>query len=131
MPAQKFRWDESSGGDSAGERKYVMPRKKRARKTETATAQDSRDASKTGVKGSDRRRTYLEVILNTQRDSESKHQNDVDMTGAGAGTSGAATAASGTPAGTGTMSVKKAQEEAKRRMERIQRLWLSWALETT
>ena len=78
------------------------------------------------MKGSDRRRTYLEVILNTQRDSESKHQNDVDMTGAGAGTSGAATAASGTPAGTGTMSVKKAQEEAKRRMERIQRLWLSW-----
>ena len=27
------------------------PRKKRARKSETATAQDSRDASKTGVKG--------------------------------------------------------------------------------
>ena len=68
MPAQKFRWDESSGGESIGERKYVLPRKKHARKTETATAQDSRDTSKTGVKGSDRRRTYLEVVPNTQRD---------------------------------------------------------------
>ena len=62
MPAQKFRWNESSGGDSAGEWKYVMPREKRARKTETANAQDSKDTSMTGVKGSDRRRTYLEVI---------------------------------------------------------------------
>ena len=88
MPAQKFHWDESSGGDSAGEWRYVLPRKKRARKT--ATAQDSGDTSKTGAKGSDRRRTYLEVILNTQRDSESEQQNDVDMTGAGPGTSGAA-----------------------------------------
>ena len=67
LPAQKFRWDESSGGDSAGQWKYVLPRKKRARKT--ATAQDSGDTSKTGAKGSDRRRTYLEVILNSQRDS--------------------------------------------------------------
>ena len=82
MPAQKFRWDESSGGDSAGEWKYILPRKKRARKT--AIAQDSKDTSLTGVKGSDRRRTYLEVILNTQRDSESEQQTDVDMTGAGA-----------------------------------------------
>ena len=101
-----------------------MPRKKRARKTETATAQDSWDTSKTGVKGSDRRRTYLEVILNTQTDSESEQQNDVDMTGAGAGASGAAAAASGASAGTGTISVtgekEKAQEEAKRRTERIQ-----------
>ena len=118
MPAQKFRWDESSGGDSAGEWKYVLPRKKRARKT--ATAQDSKDTSLTGVKGTDRRRTYLEVILNTQRDSESEQQNDVDMTGAGAGASGAATAASGASAGTVTGEKKRAQEEAKRRMERIQ-----------
>ena len=119
MPAQKFRWDESSGGDSAGEWRYVLPRKKRARKT--ATAQDSGDTSKTGVKGSDRRRTYLEVILNTQRDSESEQQNDVDMTGAGAGASGAAAAASGgASAGTVTAEKKRAQEEAKRRMERIQ-----------
>ena len=85
------------------------------------TAQDSRDMSKTGVKGSDRRRTYLEVILNTQRDSESEQQNDVDMTAAGAGASGAAAAASGgASAGTVTAEKKKAQEEAKRRMERIQ-----------
>ena len=100
MPAQKCRLDESSGGDSAGEWKYVLPRKKRARKSETATAQNGRDASKTGAKGSDRRRTYLEVILNTQRDPESEQQNDVDMTGAGAGANGAATAASGASAGT-------------------------------
>ena len=85
MPAQKFRWDESSGGDSAGEWRCVLPRKKPARKSETATAQDSKDTSKTGVKGSDRRRTYLEVILNTQRDSENEQQNDVDMSGADAG----------------------------------------------
>ena len=104
MPAQKFRWDESSGGDSAGEWRYVLPRKD----------------SQTGAKGSDRRRTHLEVILNTQRDSESEQQNDVDMTGAGAGASGAATAASGASAGTVTGEKKKAQEEAKRRMERIQ-----------
>ena len=72
------------------------------------------------VKGSERRRTYLEVILNTQRDSESQ-QNDVDMTGAGAGASGAAAAASGgASAGTVTGEKKRAQEEAKRRMERIQ-----------
>ena len=64
IPAQKCRWDESSGGDSA-EWKYVLPRKKRARKT--ATAQDCGDTSKTGAKGSDRSRTYLEVNLNTQR----------------------------------------------------------------
>ena len=118
MPTQKFRWDESSGGDSAGEWRYVLPRKKRARKT--ATAQDSGDTSKTGAKGSDRRRTYLEVILSTQRDSESEQQNDVDTTGAGAGASGAATAASGASAGTVTGEKKKAQEEAKRRKERIQ-----------
>ena len=119
MPAQKFRWDESSGGDSAGEWRYVLPRKKRARKT--ATAQDSKDTSKTGAKGSDRRRTHLEVILNTQRDSESEQHNDVDMTGAGAGASGAAAAASGgASAGTVTAEKKRAQEEAKRRMERIQ-----------
>ena len=96
----------------------MLPRKKRARKS--ATAQDSRDVSKTGVKGSDRRRSYLEVILNTQRDSESEQQNDLDMTGAGAGASGAATAACGASAGTVTGEKKKAQEEAKRRMERIQ-----------
>ena len=121
MPAQKFRWDESSGGDSAGEWKYVLPRKKRARKSETVIAQDSRDTCKTLAKGSDRRRTYLEVILNTQRDSESEQQNDVDMTGAGAGASEAAAAASGgASAGTVTAEKKKAQEEAKRRMERIQ-----------
>ena len=121
MPAQKFRWDESSGGDSAGEWRYVLPRKKRARKSEAATAQDSRDTSKTGVKGSDRRRTYLEVILNTQRDSESEQQNDVDLIGAGAGASGAAAAASGGAfAGKVTAEKKRAQEEAKRRMERIQ-----------
>ena len=47
-----------------------MPREKRARKTETATAQDGKNTSKPGVKGADRRRTYLEVMLNTQRDSE-------------------------------------------------------------
>ena len=70
----------------------------------SATAQDSRDTSKNGVKGSDRRRTYLEVILNTQRDSESEQQNDVDMTGAGAGASGAAAAASG-GASAGTVTV--------------------------
>ena len=93
----------------------MLPRKKRARKT--ATAQDSKNTSLTGVKGSDRRRMYLEVILNTQRDSESEQQNDVDMTGAGAGASGAATAASGASV---TGEKKKAQEEAKRRMERIQ-----------
>ena len=73
------------------------------------------------MKGSDRRRTYLEVILNTQRDSESEQQNDVDMTGVGAGASGAVAAASGgASAGTVTAEKKKAQEEAKRRMERIQ-----------
>ena len=76
--------------------------------------------SQTGAKGSDRSRTHLEVILNTQRDSESEQQNDVDMTGAGAGASGAATAASGASAGMVTGEKKKAQEEAKRRMERIQ-----------
>ena len=108
------------GGDSAGEWRYVLPRKKRARKSETATTQDSKDTSKTGVKGSDRRRTYLEVVLNTQRDSESEQQNDVDMTGAGAGASGAAAAASGASAGTVTAEKKRAQEEAKRCMERIQ-----------
>ena len=121
MPAQKFRWDESSGGDSAGEWKYVLPRKQRAGKSEMVTAQDSRDTSKTEAKGSDRRRTYLEVILDTQRDSESEQQNDVDMTGAGAGASGAAAAASGgASAGTVTGEKKRAQEEAKRRMEKIQ-----------
>ena len=114
MPAQKFRWDESSGGDSAGEWRYVLPRKKRARKSETATAQDSRDTSKTGVKGCDRRRTYLEVILNTQRDSESEQQNDVDMTGAGAGASGAAAAASGgASAGTVTAEKKKSSRRSQ------------------
>ena len=119
MPAQKFRWDESSGGDSAGEWRYVLPRQKRARKT--ATAQDSGDTSKTGAKGSDRRHTYLEVLLNTHKDSESEQQNDVDMTGAGAGASGAAAAASGgASAGTVTAQKKRAQKEAKRRMERIQ-----------
>ena len=95
--------------------------KKRARKSEAATAQDSRDTSKTGVKWSDHRRTYLEVILNTQRDSESEQQNDVDMTGAGVGASGAAAAVSGgASAGTVTAEKKRAQEKAKRRMERIQ-----------
>ena len=120
MPAQKCRWDESSGGDSVGEWRCVLPRKKRARKSEMATAQDSKDTSKTGVKGSDRRRTYMEVILNTQRDSESEQQNDVDMTGAGGVASGAAAAASGASAGTVIGEKKRAQEEAKRRMERIQ-----------
>ena len=97
----------------------MLPRKKRARKT--ATAQDSKDMSLTGVKGSHCRRTYLEVILNTQRDPESEHQNDVDMIGAGAGANGAAAAASGgASAGTVTAEKKRAQEEAKRRMERIQ-----------
>ena len=119
MPARKFRWDESSSGDSAGEWRYMLPRKKRARKSEAATAQDSRDTSKTGVKGSDRRRTYLEVIMNTQRDSESEQQNDVDMNGAGAGASGAA-AASGASAGTVSGEKKRAQEEDKKRMVRIQ-----------
>ena len=51
-----------------------MPRETRARKTEAATAQDGKDTSKTGVKESDRLRTYLEVILNTQKDSESDQQ---------------------------------------------------------
>ena len=50
MPEQKFRWDEFSSGDGAGELLYVMPRKKRARKTETATAQDGQDKSETGTK---------------------------------------------------------------------------------
>ena len=58
-----------------------MPRKKRPRKTETVSAQDGPDKSKsksvTGVKGFERRRTYLEVILNTQKDSESEQLNDV------------------------------------------------------
>ena len=111
VTAQKFRWDESSGGGSAGEWKYVLPRKKRARKT--ATAQDSSDASKTGVKGSERRRTYLVVILNTHLDSQSEQQNDVDMTGAGAGASGAAAAASGgASAGTVTGEKKRATPRA-------------------
>ena len=44
----------------------------------------------------------------------------MDMTGTGAGASGAAAAASGASAGTVTGEKKKAQEEAKRRMERIQ-----------
>ena len=118
MPAQKFRWDESSSGDSTGEWKYVVPRKKRARKSETATAQDSRDTSKTGAKGV-RSPSYV-FGGHTQRDSESEQQNDVDMTGAGAGASGAATASSGASAGTVTGEKKKAQEEAIRRMERIQ-----------
>ena len=123
MPAQKFRWDESSVGDSAGEWRYVLPRKKRARKSEAATAQDSRDTSKTGVKGSDRRRTYLEVILNTQRDSESEQQNYVDMSGAGVGASGAAAAASGgASAGTVTAEKKRAQEKAKRRQAALTQL---------
>ena len=91
----------------------VATQEKRARKSETATAQDSRDASKTGAKGSDCRHTYLEVILNTQRDSESEQQNDVDITGAGAGASGAAAAASGASAGTVTGEKKKAQEEGR------------------
>ena len=101
-----------------------MPGKKRARKTETTTAQDGKDKSKskseTGVKGFERRRTYLAVILNTQRDSESEQQNDVDMVGADSGANGAA-AAFGPSAGTGVTSEiggkKRAQEEAKRRME--------------
>ena len=41
------------------------------------------------------------------------------MTGAGAGASGAAAAASGASAGTMTGEKKRAQEEAKRRVERI------------
>ena len=104
-----------------------MPRKKRARKTETATAQDGKDKSKskseTGAKWFERRRAYLEVILNTRRDSESEQHNDVDMVGADSGANGAA-AGSGPSAGSGVTSVtgdrKRAQEEAKRRMERIQ-----------
>ena len=124
MPAQKFRWDESSSGDSAGELRFVMPRKK----TETVSAQVVKDRKKSKsaieVKGFERRCTYLEVILNTQKDSESEQQNDVDMVGADSGANGAAAAASGASAGTGVTSVtgekKKAQEEAKRRMEGIQ-----------
>ena len=58
----------------------MLPRKKRARRM--ATAQDSGDTSKTGAKGSDRRRTYLEVI---DSESESEQQNDVDKTSAGVG----------------------------------------------
>ena len=50
----------------------------------------------------------------------SEQQNDVDMTGAGAGASGAAAAASGASAGTVTGEKKRAQEEVKRRVERIQ-----------
>ena len=42
MPAQKFHWDESSSGDGAGEWRYVMPRKKQARKTETVAVQDGK-----------------------------------------------------------------------------------------
>ena len=45
---------------------------------------------------------------------------NVDMAGAGAGASGAATAASGASAGTVTGEKKRAQEEAKRRKEKIQ-----------
>ena len=117
-----------------------MPRKKRARETETVTAQDCKDKSKsksvTEVKGFERRRTYLEVILNTQKDSESEQQNDVGMVGADSGANGAAVAASGASAGTGVRSVtgekKKAPEEAKRRMERIHlALTQFWDLETT
>ena len=93
-----------------------------ATKEETATTQDGKDKTKIGVKGSDRRRTYLGVILDTQRDSESEQQNDVGMVGADSGANGAA-AASGPSAGTGATSVtgekKRAPEEAKRRMERI------------
>ena len=107
-----------------------MPHKKRARKTETVTAQDGKDKSKSKsknvneVKGFERRRTYLELILNTQKDFESEQQNDVDMVGADPGATGAAAAASGASAGTGVTSVtgekKKAQKnEAKRRMARI------------
>ena len=95
---------------------------------ETVTAQDGKDKSESNsvseVKGFERRRTYLEVILNTQKDSESEQQNDVDMVGADFGANGAAPAASGASAGTGVTSVtgenQKAQEEAKRRMERVQ-----------
>ena len=80
------------------------------------------------MKRSDRRRTYLEVVLNTQRDSESQQQNERDMTGAGAGANGAAAAASGASAGTISVTTekKKAQEEAKRRMERIQAAFAQW-----
>ena len=105
MPAQKFRWDESSSGDSAGEWRYVMPRKKRAK---TATAQGHEQA---GVTGFDRRRTYSEVVLNTQRDSESEQQNDVDEVGADSGANGAA-------AGTGVPSVTG--EKRREVRERIQ-----------
>ena len=112
MPAQKFRWDESSGGDSAGEWKYVLPRKKRARKAETATARQQGHEQD----WSERVRSPSYVSGgHTQRGSESEQQNDVDMTGAGAGASGAATAASGASARTVTGEKKKAQEEAKRR----------------
>ena len=89
---------------------------------EAATAQDSRDTSKTGVEGV-RSPSYVpgSHSEHSKRDSESEQQNDVDMTGAGVGASGAAAAASGgASAGTVTAEKKRAQEEAKRRMERIQ-----------
>ena len=68
----------------------VRGRKKRA-KTTTAP-QDGKDKStaESGAKGSERRRTNLQVILNTQKDSENEQQSDVDMVGADAGKNGAA-----------------------------------------
>ena len=66
--------------------------------------------------------TYLKHFLNTQKDSENEQQSDVDMVGADAGRTGQQL--SGTPVGTTATSVsgekQKAQEEAKRLMERIQ-----------
>ena len=65
--------------------------------------------------------SYVDVTLDTQRDSESEQQNDVDTVGADSGANGAASSPS---AGTGVTSVtgekQRAQEEAKRCMERIQ-----------
>ena len=103
-----------SGSTCCNARNVPQSRRRRPPRTAGTRARLER-------KKSDCRRSYLEVLLNTQRDSESEQQNDVDMTGAGSGTSGAAAAASGgASAGTVTGEKKRAQEEAKRRMERIQ-----------
>ena len=103
--------DGSSSGDSAGEWRYAMPRKKRARKTETVRT-GARARVKLGAKGFERRSTNLEVILNAQRDSESEQHSDVDMVGADSGANGAA-AASGPSVGTGVTSVTGEKKRAR------------------
>ena len=111
MPAQKFRWDESSGGDSAGEWKCALPRPKRSRKSETGTRARLRKGPTSFVSGG-----HSEHF---KGGTESGQQNDVDIIGAGVGASGAATTSSGASAGTVT-GEEEGSRRAERRMERIQ-----------